>query len=244
MASTLAPALAKSGADVIQVWAPTHSHACELAERVGAGAPELLADIARDADFYIVAVRDAAVAEVAEKMPCVGGIVAHTSGSVPMDALLQASARVGVLYPLQTFSKGREVDVSVVPFFTEANDGNTLSRIDALAASMSSSVHHADSHTRPLLHVAGVLGCNFSNYLLGCAAEVLSRGGYSLDVLRPLLRETVAKAFDTTPLEAQTGPAVRGDLATIERHCAMLPADQAAIYRMISQAIIDIHKHE
>lgn len=159
-----------------------------------------------------------------------------------MDALLPAASRVGVLYPLQTFSKGRVLDVRSVPFFTEGSDSATLETIDTLAASISDSVHHADSNTRPLLHVAGVLGCNFPNYLLGCAAEVLSRGGYSLDVLRPLLQETVAKAFEFGPDNAQTGPAIRGDRSTIERHRAMLPETQSAIYGVISQAIMDKYR--
>lgn len=212
-----------------------------LAGELGSQPIDNPADVDPTVDFCIVSATDTAIPEIAKSLPRLDGIAVHTSGSVPMDALLPAAARVGVLYPLQTFSKGRALDVRSVPFFTEGSDTLTLEAIDALAATISDSVQHADSSTRPLLHVAGVLGCNFPNYLLGCAAEVLARGGYSLDVLRPLLQETVAKAFEFGPDNAQTGPAIRGDRSTIERHSAMLPPAQARIYEEISQAIM--HKY-
>ncbi|MDE6542258.1 MAG: DUF2520 domain-containing protein [Muribaculaceae bacterium] len=241
VASRLAPALAEAGAHIVQVWGPTASRAESLAESVGAAAVTSPAELSADSDFYILAVRDTAVASTAAAMPRTGGIVVHTSGSVPMEALAPASSRTGVLYPLQTFTTGRRTDLSHVPFFTEGSDADTLAAIDALAGMLTDSVHHADSSTRPLLHVAGVLGCNFPNFLLGCAADVLARGGYSLDVLRPLLEETVAKAFEAGPDAAQTGPAARGDVATIERHCGMLPPEQARIYRDISELIMVKH---
>lgn len=241
VAGHLAAAFKASGAEIVQVYSPNAEHAGNLAVAVGALAVDDLSLLCSDADFYVVSVTDSAVAATAAAMPRVRGTVVHTSGSVPMDVLFGASDRVGVLYPLQTFSKGRELDMSVVPFFNEASDDATLRYIDGMASRISGSVFHADSSTRPFLHVAGVLGCNFPNYLLGCAAEVLSRGGYKLDVLRPLLQETVAKAFEFGPYAAQTGPAVRGDRSTIERHGDMLPAETAELYRMLSEQIMKVH---
>ena len=239
VACHIAVALKESGADIIQVYSPDISHARALALSVGARPTDNTEDIVTDAGFYIISVKDSAVALLAERMPHVDGVVVHTSGSVPMDVLLPASDRVGVMYPLQTFSKGRDLDMKTVPFFNEASDTDTLKCIDTVASSISESVHHADSTTRPYLHVAGVLGCNFPNFLLGCAAEVLAKGGYTLDVLRPLLQETVAKAFEFGPDASQTGPAVRGDWATIERHCAILPPEIADIYMLLSKAIMN-----
>ena len=239
VATHLARGLHAAGARIMQVCSRNAAHASRLAAEVEAEAITDLHSVNPGADVCLISTVDGAVADVAATLPPMKGIVAHTSGSVPMDVLRCASDRVGVMYPLQTFSRDRKLDLSCVPFFNEASDDATLARLDALAGMISRSVHHADSGTRPFLHVAGVLGCNFPNYLLLCASQVLARGGYSLDVLRPLLEETVAKAFEFGPEASQTGPARRGDAATIERHASMLPDAQAEIYRMLSQAITD-----
>lgn len=238
VATHLACALHHAGACIVQVCARTHEHARALAARVGAEAVVNPAEINPHVDFCLVSATDSATPAIASVLPRIEGVVAHTSGSVPMTALLPASDRVGVMYPLQTFSKGRAVDLRKVPFFNEGSDVDTLARIDGLASMISASVYHADSDSRRFLHVAGVLGCNFPNYLLSCAAEVLARGGYGLEVIRPLLEETVAKAFEFGPDAAQTGPARRGDVSTIDSHCSMLPDEQALVYRVLSEAIM------
>ena len=244
VASQLAPAIVAAGHAVVQIYSPTESHARELAKTIDCGWCTSVRDVVPDADLYIICVRDSAVADTAMDMPRVSGVVVHTSGTITMEELLPASDRVGVLYPLQTFSKGRNLDISEVPFFTEANSTATLEFIDSFASDLSRSVHHADSSTRPFLHVAGVLGCNFPNYMLSCAQEMLERGGLSLNVLRPLLQETIEKAFLIGPKAAQTGPARRGDSSTILRHAAMLPTEQAALYLLISEAIQKRYRHE
>ncbi|MFQ9759998.1 MAG: DUF2520 domain-containing protein [Alistipes communis] len=69
---------------------------------------------------------------------------------------------------------------------------------------------------------------------------MLRRAGVSADLLRPLIAETTAKALAAArPAAVQTGPAVRGDLPTQERHLRLL-ADGALlsdIYRLITQSI-------
>lgn len=244
VAGHLAAALSAAGARIEQVCSRTEDHACRLAAEVGAQAICSPADIDATVDFCIICATDSAIADIARQLPGMSGIVVHTSGTVPMDVLLAASPRVGVLYPLQTFSQGRPLNVREIPFFTEGSDASVLAAIDALAAMISGSVHHADSRTRPFLHVAGVLACNFPNYLIGCAAEVLARGGYSLDVVRPLVMETIAKAFEMGPDAAQTGPARRGNVDTIARHAAMLPEPQAGIYALLSEAILKKYHNE
>lgn len=239
VSSHLARSLKKAGASIVQIYSPTPAHAERLAAEVGAEPLSDVCALATDADFYIISTVDSAVADVASVMPRVQGVVVHTSGSVPMDVLASASDRVGVMYPLQSFSRDRELDLSHVPFFNEASDDSVLHAVDGVAALMSDSVHHADSSTRPYLHVAGVLGSNFPNFLLGCAADVLARGGYTIDVLRPLLEETVDKVFSLGPEASQTGPARRGDRETIQCHEALLPPDVATIYSQISEAIIN-----
>ncbi|MDE6498389.1 MAG: DUF2520 domain-containing protein [Muribaculaceae bacterium] len=234
----LARALRDSGWDIVQVCSRTIASASVLAAEVGAAASGDFSSADPTADFCIVCVTDSAVAQVAQALPHMRGVVVHTSGTVPMDVLKICAERVGVLYPLQTFSRDRALNIKEVPFFTEASDASTLVKIDGMAASIGAQALHADSDARSLLHVAGVLACNFPNYLIGCAQKILSRGGYGLDVLRPLVAETIAKSFQMGPEAAQTGPARRGNTETIKKHIALLPDDQAEIYSLISDAIL------
>lgn len=158
-----------------------------------------------------------------------------------MEYLSPVSDRVGVLYPLQTFSADVPVDLSRVPFFTEAALEDDLARVDALARLMSEHVHHADAAHRRVLHIAGVFSSNFPNVLLECVERILSPAGYPLDVVRPLIEATVAKAFEAGPHKAQTGPARRGDYDVIRRQLVALPDELRPVYLVLSDLILESH---
>ncbi|MDE5877650.1 MAG: DUF2520 domain-containing protein [Muribaculaceae bacterium] len=200
----------------------------------------------QDFDIVLIAVSDDAIAEVASQLPDYNGIIAHTSGSVPMSVLAERSSRPAVFYPLQTFSRERSLDYSCIPFFIEAkcnDDANTLS---ALASEISKTVIMADSETRRRLHIASVLACNFTNHLVHLADTFLADNGLDSTVLMPLLHETIAKLDKLSPLDAQTGPAVRGDTATIKRHLELLAPypETQTLYRLLSDSIYKTYHHE
>lgn len=198
--------------------------------------PEL---VPADADFVIIAVSDAAVGEVAAGLPETRGVVAHTSGSVPAAVLSAPGRRIGVLYPLQTFSRDRALDYSAVPFWTEGDTPETEAALQDLARRVSTHVAHADSERRRGLHLAAVFACNFVNGLWDVADSLLRRCGSDLSVLRPLIAETLAKLDSLSPAEAQTGPAVRGDVAVMRRHMEMLSDDPRLrdVYGLLSDLI-------
>ncbi|MDE6134092.1 MAG: DUF2520 domain-containing protein, partial [Muribaculaceae bacterium] len=170
--------------------------------------------------------------------------VLHTSGTIPKEVLAPMSARKGIIYPLQTFSRDACVDISSVPFFNEADSDADLSLADSIASAISRSVHHADESHRRILHIAGVFSCNFPNVLLECTQRILAEAGYGLEVVEPLVRATVDKAFSIGPHAAQTGPARRGDTQVIERQQAALPPDLAGIYKILTQTILKSHHNE
>lgn len=202
------------------------------------------ADIASSgADIVLVSVADSALSEVAAAIGRLapGTVALHTSGTVGMDVLAGMSDDHGIIYPLQTFSRDVEVDLSAVPFFTEGSTPRALEAADNLAAVFSENVTHADAAHRRALHIAGVLSCNFPNYLLECARKVLAGAGFSLDVVAPLVRATMDKAFAIGPHDAQTGPARRGDVDVMRAQAASLPPDIAAIYRSLSREIMISH---
>ena len=232
VAEALARALPASGVEL-----------CQLFARVAALGGTTWTDDPRSlaaADLYLVAVSDRAVGEVAASLPVpAGAVVAHTAGSVPLDAL-GGFAHRAVLYPLQTFTAGRAVDFAQVPLFIEASDEATRGAVERFARRLSTQVYPADSQRRGALHLAGVLACNFVNALYTAGERTLAREGLPFEVLKPLIAETAAKALASpSPAAVQTGPAVRGDLPTLERHRARLAGDALLleIYNSMSQYI-------
>lgn len=188
----------------------------------------------------IIAVSDDAIADVAANIGTFGGIIAHTSGSVPMNALFGCKAvGYGVFYPLQTFSKGRHVDFREIPMLIEGNDNDTSMVLKALASSISDDVRMADSRQRAALHIAAVFACNFANAMWTVGSKLIEKADLPFDIMAPLLRETLDKAIEMTPEKAQTGPAKRGDSNVMQKHIEALPDNLANIYKSISQLIYE-----
>lgn len=245
LAETLARALARSGMSPVQIYARNAARAREVARLAGTEWASEPARLAR-ADLYLIAVSDRAVAEVAASLPIpAGAAVAHTAGSVPLDALPAKFARRAVFYPLQTFTRGREVDFSAVPVFLEASSPELLAEMEAFARRIARNVYPADSERRAKVHLAGVFACNFANAMYAAGERIVRSAGLDFDVLRSLVAETAAKAVDaSSPTDVQTGPAVRGDLSTQARHEAMLAAEPELkeIYTKISHEIWETSK--
>lgn len=240
MATHLARGLKAAGCDIVAVSAPTQEHAAQLAAEVGAHIYNI-EDFPQDLDLTVIAVKDGAVAEVAARLPRTDALVVHTSGSVPVDVPARYHRRAGVLYPLQTFSKDVDVELREVPFFLETVSEADMAPLKAVASMLSDHFYEADSDKRALLHIAGVLTSNFSVYLLEECRKVLARGGFPLEVVKPLAEATLAKVFEVGPYDAMTGPARRGDVAVVEKQAAALPPDSSEIYRLISGRILDIY---
>ena len=198
------------------------------------------------ADIYIIAVSDRAVEEVAASLTVPQeAIIVHTAGSVPMSAIPQRGGRRGIIYPLQSFSKGREIDLHDVPLFIEADSDTVRDSVTRLAQSISSCVEYATSERRRYIHLAGVFVNSFTNHMYAIGGDVLAHADLPFDILKPLISETAAKAIATSdPRTVQTGPAARNDRAVVERHMAMLEGDERKrdIYRNITDSIWETSK--
>lgn len=190
--------------------------------------------IPQDADLYVIAVTDSAIATVAEQIGDVPGLVVHTAGSVPMSVLPQRCR--GVLYPLQTFTKGRPVDMRSVPLFVESEGGEEL--LLEVANQLSDRVIRMDSERRRYLHLAAVFCNNFTNHMFRITEELLSQHDIPFDVMLPIIDETARKVHSLTPAQAQTGPAVRWNQGVMEAQMALLGReDLKQLYQIISKSI-------
>ncbi|UJP65471.1 Rossmann-like and DUF2520 domain-containing protein [Mongoliitalea daihaiensis] len=198
-----------------------------------------------EAEIFILAVSDDAVASVADSIILPeNSILVHTSGTLPIDVLGYSSASyTGIFYPLQTFTKGRGLDFSEVPFLVEADDAEVLRKLKNLAKSLSDLVYVVRSKDRKALHVAAVFASNFSNHMIRLSEEIMARQGLDFEMLKPLIIESISKSLELGAKKAQTGPARREDFDTMEEHYRFLNYNEqvAEIYRLISQDIIDSH---
>lgn len=191
----------------------------------------------KEADLYIIAISDDAIANLSTQLPFENRLVVHTSGAVNIHDLDKKNRR-GVFYPLQTFSKSAELDFADVPICIEAIDKSDLKTLKTLSNAVGSKSHKVNSNQRKALHLAAVFVNNFTNQLYRVAHEITEAEGVEFEILKPLILETAKKVQHISPYMAQTGPAKRKDKKTIKKHLDLLKNEQhKAIYELLTESI-------
>ena len=223
VASCMGPRLKEAGHTIAGVYSRTLQNAQQLATVLGAPAIDSL-----------------------EQLPDAEGredtLFIHIAGSVSAQVWKDAGAgRYGVMYAMQTFSKGAVIDWPQVPVFVEGSSESEQETIKTLAHDLSGNVSVLSSNGRKKLHIAAVFACNFANHMYAISERLLESEGVPFSVMLPLVRETARKVEQMSPASAQTGPAVRGDRKVIDEHLRLLSEnpEYAELYRLIS---IDINK--
>ena len=190
-----------------------------------------------EADLYIIAVSDDAIADVSSQLPFKNRLVVHTSGSISLDAL-DNDNRKGVFYPLQTFTKNKDVDFKTIPICLESENATDFQLLEKVAKMISDKVFAINSEQRKALHVAAVFVNNFTNHLYQIGSEICQENQVPFEILKPLIAETAQKIMVLSPEQAQTGPAKRNDSSTIEAHEAFLSDENhLKIYKTLTQSI-------
>jgi predicted short-subunit dehydrogenase-like oxidoreductase (DUF2520 family) len=246
VATQLGLALKAKGVIIKQVYSKSYANAEILAKKLDAEATSDTADIYMDADFYFYALKDTALRSTLKKLEIPSGIHVHTGGSISIREFEGFMTRFGVFYPLQTFSVNKLVDFSVIPICIEACNQDVQEKLTALGGLISQKVIMLNSESRRKLHLAAVFACNFSNYMYDVASQILESSGIPFDIMYPLITETTEKIKTMKPYEAQTGPAVRLDDATIAKHLDMLSKkkDFKNIYKVLTKSINNRHKYK
>lgn len=243
LATHLGKALHAAGHDMVQVFSRTMQSAETLASLLDAEPLTDISQVRDNADVYIFSVKDSALEQLISQL-CGGEkkVFLHTAGSMPMSVFREKALHYGVLYPMQTFSKQREVDFSIIPCFIEANDEFALKQIEGLAGQISHRVYQLSSEDRKYLHLSAVFACNFANHCYAASQELLQQHGIPFDVMLPLIDETAAKVHGMTPKEAQTGPAVRYDENVIGKQIRLLENQPyfQKIYDCMSKSIHEL----
>jgi len=195
----------------------------------------------KEADIYIIAIPDDAIPPFSEKLPFQNKLVIHTSGGLDIKKLSDKNRR-GVFYPLQTFSKNRNLNFKEIPICIEAENDSDLKILQQLGDKISEKVIEINSEKRAKLHLAAVFVNNFVNHLYSIGNDILETNDLSFDLLRSLIMETGRKIKTLHPNQVQTGPAKRNDLKTIEKHLHLLEdEDHKKIYKQLTESIQNIH---
>jgi predicted short-subunit dehydrogenase-like oxidoreductase (DUF2520 family) len=195
-------------------------------------------------EIIIVAVPDQRLKTVLENIKCQPGtLVVHTAGSLGLNLFPENIKRRGVFYPLQTFSRERKVDFTNLPILIESSDIQSSTVLKDLAASIGGKRFFVNTEQRIMLHLAAVFICNFTNHMLTEGKQIAEKAGFPFEIFYPLLLETVSKAIESGPEKSQTGPAVRKDQNTIEKHLELLSfsPELKKIYREITMLIINYY---
>ena len=241
LATNLGKALLNAGHEIIQVYSRTNASAEALATILHSQPIVDLSLLNPKADIYVIAVKDSALRQLLPAVCAANpkAVFAHTAGSMPMDCFEGLARHYGVFYPMQTFSKSREVDFSFIPCFLEANDEKAANVLRKMAESITREVSFLSSEQRRYVHLAAVFACNFTNHCYALAEKVLGMCDVPFKSLLPLIDETAAKVHELPPRQAQTGPAVRYDTNVIQAQADLLAADPdfKQLYEQISKSI-------
>lgn len=237
-ASILGRKLKAAGHNIMQIFGRDAKAASELAYELDTESTNYWSVVQRNADIYIVAVSDIAIEEVAQELQLTDKTIVHTAGAVSKEILKTSANHYGVFYPLQSLKK-ESPHVPFTPILIDASDETTLAQLATLGESISTSVQQASDEQRLKLHLAAVFCNNFVNHLYVLMEQYCKKEGLDFQLLVPLIQETALRIQTIAPSQSQTGPAIRRDSNTIERHLALLEKhpDLKSIYQLFTQSI-------
>lgn len=245
VASHLSKALHDTGHNIRQIYSRNPDRIKHIAPELQAQFTTSFAAILPDSDIYIIAVSDDAIGSIAAQLSVKDtAIVAHTAGTVSIKTL-HKFVRHGIFYPLQTFSIDNPIHWATLPFIVQGNDNATEQILYQIADNLSDHIYCLDDEQRKIIHIGAVFVNNFTNYLMTIASDILAQHQLPFDILKPLIQQTAQKVQTQTPQSAQTGPAKRKDLKTIEKQIELLknmPIEVQNLYKEITQLIMDRHK--
>ena len=241
LAWSLIPALQKGGIKVIQLISRNASNLFRFQDSYGIQKVDThLEDLDSSIDFVFLTVSDSAIGTLAGNLPKTQARVLHCSGSVSLiSPQPNRFSRTGVFYPMQSFTTGLQADFSTIPIFLEASGGQAKDLLE-IAERLSPSVYWLDSLQRRQIHLGAVWVNNFSNVIYQIVEGILPQTPeLNFSIYLPLLEGQLRKLHQISPSEAQTGPAIRGDMTTIKQHLMLLEEHPPlqALYLQLSRLI-------
>ena len=239
IASWFAYVIHKNGGKIEQIFSRKLKNAQALASLYQSEATDKIECLKQDSDVYLFAINDNAYLSVLEMLTFKPQLAVHTAGSVSQHIFDGYAERYGVIYPYQSISKNADFSDILVPLCIESSDEETENQLFQLGKVWADDVALIDECQRAYLHLAAVFACNFVNAMYGIGYDILEKENINPNILWPLLENTLNKIKEISPIEAQTGPAMRNEQITMKKHLDLLD-DEALkeIYSIISKRII------
>lgn len=242
VAAVLGRKFTAAGHKIVQIISRNASAASELAYEWDTESANYMSLINENADVYIIAVSDNALEELVRHLKLPGKVVAHTAGSVSKEILKNVTSHYGVFYPLQSLRK-EITSLPDIPIFFEGSDKTATSTLQKLAQSISyEQATLAGTEDRLKLHVAAVIVSNFTNHLYVLAEKYCQKERINFHQLLPLIEETMQRLKESSPADTMTGPAIRHDQETIQKHIELLKdhPQLQKIYQALTESIQQI----
>jgi predicted short-subunit dehydrogenase-like oxidoreductase (DUF2520 family) len=238
VANVLGRLLLKKGITIHEIYGRNTKLAEELAIMLQTKVCNNIKHLNINSDLTIICVADNAISEIAAQIQA--NNIVHTAGSVPMHILHETGDSYGVLYPLQSL-RANNTTLPAIPFLINANTPELTEKLIDLGKTIGESAIVCNDEQRKAMHLAAVFANNFTNFMYICAMDICNKHQMPFEIMLPLLYETAHRITPTQlPTVLQTGPAIRGDNATLLKHHEMLLHDEdlKTIYKQLSDAIL------
>ena len=221
VATVLGRLIIQNSHTLVQVISRNKLHAKELADKLGTSYADFTETIDNNCDLFIVAITDLNIEYLLNNIIPDDKLIVHTAGAVPMKVLSRYSKKYGVLYPLQTLRK-EMVSMPVIPFLIDGSSPEVTQEIEKFALTLSDKITVATDEERLKIHTAAVIVSNFTNYMYAIAEDFCNKEKIDFNILKPLILETAHRIETASPMDLQTGPAVRKDVQTLDKHLKIL----------------------
>lgn len=240
VATVLGRLIKKAGHEIIQVASRNAGTSKTLGNELDCPFTTNFSEVVKQADLYLVAMSDAALNGLQETFKLKDQLIVHTAGAVPMDVLKKVSTSYGIMYPMQSLRKEEHNPNLVIPMLVEGCDAINLRLIEAFAKTISPIVQHSSEEKRLKLHVAAVVVNNFTNHLYALTEEYCEKEEVDFKMLYPLIAASAERVQHQSPAAMQTGPAVRKDIITLEKHLRILQPHHAlrSLYLKLTDSIM------
>ncbi|MCK9321644.1 MAG: DUF2520 domain-containing protein [Bacteroidales bacterium] len=240
VANHFAKALKKAEINIKQIFGRNIETVSELAKSINSSYTTNIADIVQDADIYFFIMNDEANISICNQINIKPNcILAHTAGSQSINIFKNKTPNYGVFYPFQTFTKSVETDFSNVPICLEASNNKTYLEFEKIAQKLNCKTFNLDASKREIVHLSGVFAANFMNHCVNIAEVILTENNISTDIIKPLLEQSFFKLLNNKAANSQTGPAIRNDNFTIEKHIELIKENKqySEVYQVLTNSI-------